>query len=301
MVLGRVGLTGATGMLGRHMRAALQAAGAKVKAVSRSGTDDSAAWDLSKWLSMAALDELFAGVQAIVHAGAFVQPSGEVDQAHMFDANVRACLNLGQWAMSRNIPLLHISGAIVYKDPCAPLQKESAPLGWSGLGGFYGFSKLLAEDVLMRLRQQGLKLCMLRPTSIYGYGIGADKIVPRFLAAAARGDVIELSQPVSDRVDIVHAVDVSDATVAALKKECWETLNVSSGKPVTIIELAEACVAVAGNGRIEIKGELPANYKASVKYSLDISRASERIHWQPRIDVSKGLTMLMHGHCLQTS
>ena len=38
--------------------------------------------------------------------------------------------------------------------------------------------------------------------------------------------------------------------MAALKHECWETLNVSSGKPVSIVELAEACVAVAGSGRI---------------------------------------------------
>lgn len=301
MVLNKVGLTGSSGMLGRHLHAALLATGAEVVAVSRSGTDGSAAWDLSEWLDMEMMDELFAGVQSIVHAGAFVQPSGEVDEARMYDANVRACLNLGQWAISRNIPLLYISGAIVYADPCVPLQKESAPLGWSGLGGFYGFSKLLAEDVLIRLRQQGLKLCVLRPTSIYGHGIGADKMVPRFLATAAKNEVIELSQPVEDRVDIVHAADVADASVAALKNECWDTLNISSGHPVSIIELAEACVAVAGSGRIEIKGELPANYKASVKYSLDISRASQFIDWRPRIDVRKGLSMLMHGQRLSSS
>lgn len=301
MVLGRVGLTGATGMLGRHLRAGLQVAGAEVVAVSRSGANDTAVWELSEWIGMEALDGLFSGVQAIVHAGAFVQPSGDVDEKRMFDANVSACLNLGQWALSRNIPLLYISGAIVYADSSAPLQKESAPLGWSGLGGFYGFSKLLAEDVLTRLRQQGLKLCVLRPTSIYGHGIGADKLVPRFLATAARGDVIKLSQPVRDRVDIVHAADVSEAALAALKNKCWETLNISSGKPVSIIELAEASVAVAGSGRIEITGEVPADHKASVKYSLDISRARECMHWQPRINLRKGLSLLMHRQCFPAS
>ncbi len=301
MVLNKIGLTGSSGMLGRHLLAALQTAGADVVAVSRSGSDGSASWDLGDWLDMITLDELFAGVQAIVHAGAFVQPSGQVDEARMFDTNVRACLNLAKWAMSRNIPLLYVSGAIVYADPCAPLQKESAPLGWSGLGGFYGFSKLLAEDLMMRLRQRGLKLCVLRPTSIYGDGIGANTMVSRFLSTAVRNEVIELSQPVEDRVDIVHASDVSDAVVAALKHECWETLNVSSGKPLSIVELAEACVAVAGNGRIKIKGELAANYRSLVKYSLDISRASERIQWQPRIDVRLGLTMLLRGQCQWTS
>ena len=301
MVLSRIGLTGSSGMLGRHLRAAFKAVGTDVVAVSRSGADGSASWDLGDWLDMITLDELFAGVQAIVHAGALVQTSGQVDEARMFDANVRACLNLAKWAMSRSIPLLYVSGAIVYADPCAPLQKESAPLGWSGLGGFYGFSKLLAEDLMMRLRQQGLKLCVLRPTSIYGDGIGTNTMVSRFLSTAAINEVIELSQPVEDRVDIVHASDVSDAAVAALKHECWETLNISSGRPVSIIELAEACVAVAKNGRIEIKGELPANYKSLVKYSLDISRASERIQWQPRVDAHLGLTMLLRGQCQRTS
>lgn len=288
-------------MLGRHLYAALQAAGAEVVPVSRSEKDGCAAWDLGEWLAMAALDDLFVGVQSVVHAGAWVQPGGDVDEARMFDANVRACLNLGLWARSRNIPLLYVSGAIVYADPDAPLQSESAPLGWSGLGGYYGLSKLLAEDVLMRLRQQGLQLCILRPTSIYGHGIDADKMVPRFLATAVRNDVIELMQPVNDRVDIVHAADVAEATVAALKDECWETLNVSSGNPLSIRQIAEACVAVAGKGRVEIKGEAPADYRASVKYSLDITYARERIRWQPRIDVRTGLSLLMRGQCFPVS
>lgn len=298
MVLNRIGLTGASGMLGRHLRAAFNAAGAEVTAISRSGIDGSAAWDLGEWLSVDSLDALFSDVQAIVHAGAFVQPSGEVDEARMFNANVRACLNLGLWARRRDIPLLYISGAIVYADPLAYLQSESAPLGCSGLGGFYGFSKLLAEDLLLRLRQQGLKLCVLRPTSIYGLGIGADKMVSRFLTAAVRGEVIELNQPVDDRVDLVHAADVSDATVAALKRECWETLNISSCTPTSILELAEACLDVTGSGRLEIKGARPAHYTPSVTYSLDIRYASERIQWQPRIDVRKGLSMMLRGHYL---
>lgn len=298
MVLERIGLTGATGMLGRHLRAALEAAGADVVAVSRSDADGAAVWDLAEWREPVALDALFPGVQAVVHAGALVLPSGKVDEARMFDANVRACLNLGQWAMSRSLPLVYVSGAIVYADPCASLQKESAELGWSGLGGFYGFSKLLAEDVLMRLRQQGLKLAVLRPTSIYGQGITAEKMVRRFLSVAAAGDVIELVQPVEDRIDIVHAADVSSATVAVLERECWDTLNVSSGKPISVRELAAACLAVAGRGSVSIGGALPADYRPATKYSLDITRARDRLGWQPQIDVRTGLAMLLRGQYL---
>jgi len=272
-----------------------------VVAASRSGAAESTAWDLSNWLSMEALDQLFTDVQAVVHAGASVQSIGFVDRANMFDVNVRSCLNLGEWAISRNIPLLYISGAIVYEDPFAPLQAESSPVGGHRLGGFYGFSKLLGEDGLIRLRRQGLNLCVLRPSSIYGFGIDADKMVPRFLGVAAKGGVIKLSQPVNDRVDLINAADVSAAVMAALEHNCWETLNVSSGRPVSIMELAEACLNIAGKGNIEIRDNQQSNHKERVKYSLDITRAKKEIHWQPRIDIAKGLNMLMTQNCVDTS
>ena len=298
MVLGRIGLTGATGMLGRHLHAAFDAAGAEVVAVSRVSSGDVKGWDLAKWLEHAELDRLFPQVQAVVHAGAQVKPSGDVDQACMFDANVRACLNLGQWALARGIPMAYISGAIVYADPCLPTQDESAKLGWSGLGGFYDSNKLLADVVLTRLRQKGLKLALIRPTSIYGQGIDREKMVCRFLSTAATDGVIELSEPTQDRVDLVHAADVASATKAVLVRECWETLNVSSGNPVSIKTLAQACVDVAGSGRISITGQTPPGYKPSVKFSLNIRRAQECLGWTPAIGIHRGLEMLLREQYL---
>jgi UDP-glucose 4-epimerase len=300
MVLDRIGLTGATGMLGRHLHISLSNVGAEVVAVSRTALEGAAVWDLTQWLTQEELDELFLGVSAVVHAGALVKPSGEVKETRMFDANVRACLNLGQWALARGIPLVHISGAIVYADPMAEAQNEAAATGFSGLGGFYGLSKLLAEDVLLRLRQQGLKLAVLRPSSIYGQGQDEEKIVPRFLDCAAADHVIELIAPIEDRFDLVHAADVAAATIATLKHECWETLNVSSANPVSIEELAQACLEVAGRGRIAVKGHTPQTYQATVRYALDIGRASDLLGWEPVIDLRRGLNMLLHGQYHQT-
>lgn len=282
-------------MLGRHLGAALTAAGGEVVAISRVASDGVAGWDLAEWMTHEEFDRLFPDVGAVVHAGAMVQPSGAVDEARMFDANVRSCLNLGQWALARGIPLVHISGAIVYADPGAPAQSETAATGWNGLGGFYGFSKLLADDLLLRLRQRGLKLALLRPTSIYGQGLDAGKMVRRFLSLAAADEVIELTAPVEDRVDLVHAADVAAAAVAALKQECWETLNISSGNPVSIRELAQACLDVAGSGRIAVTGQTPSGYRPAVQYSLDIGLARSRLGWTPAIDLRHGLGMLLHG------
>ena len=38
------------------------------------------------------------------------------DEGTAFNANVRSSLNLGLWAIERQVPIVYVSGAIVYKD-----------------------------------------------------------------------------------------------------------------------------------------------------------------------------------------
>jgi nucleoside-diphosphate-sugar epimerase len=300
MVLNKIGLTGATGMLGRHVRAALEKAGAKVVAVNRISASGSevAGWDLADWRSSVELDALFSDVQAVVHVGAMVpRKSGLIDEGRMFDANVRACLNLGQWAISRDVPIVHISGAIVYAEPDREVLTENATLGWSGLGGFYGFSKLLAEDVFERLRRQSLKLAIVRPTSIYGYGLSADKMISHFLATAREGGTIELTPPVHDRVDFIHAADVAIAILAILKAESWDSFNIASGCAVSIKELAEACVSVTGRGSVLINISESQTRDPITRFVLDTDRARNHLGWNPQFDIKQGLR-LMFQECL---
>lgn len=294
MVLDRVGLTGATGMLGRHIQTVFENSSVDILPVSRLSDNPSTKWDLGKWLNTEELDNMFSSVQAIIHAGAFVQTSGEINHERMFDVNVRACLNLGQWALKKNIPMVYVSTASVYANPYKLSQDELSELGWGGLGGFYSFSKLLAEDILIRLNEQGLKVAIIRPTSIYGYGIDKEKMVSRFLNTALADRVIELIEPIEDKVDLIHAADVANIVLAILEHESWDIFNVSSGYPVSIIELAKECVGVAGCGGISVGGKRHTNYQSKVTCSLDTTRAQERLGWQPEIDIRKGLEMLLN-------
>jgi UDP-glucose 4-epimerase len=300
MVLNRIGLTGATGMLGRHMRAALENEGAQVVAVGRGSAADAKAgtWNLANWMATDQFDAMFPGVQAVVHAGAMVQTAGHVDEGLMFDTNVRACANLAQWAISRDVPVVHISSATVYEDIASDGLHENAPTGWSGLGGFYGLSKLLAEDVLSRLCRHGLKLAIVRPSSLYGFGLPATKMVSRFLASASAGATIELVPPVNDRIDFVHAADVALAIVAILKTETWETFNIGSGCPVSVRELADACVSVAGRGNISVDGIQRSEQDPVTRFGLDIGRAKRRLDWRPQLDIRQGLDMMLR-ECLR--
>ena len=181
----------------------------------------------------------FLPVQAVVHAGAYVQSSGEVDCSCMMLTSVLALI----WVSGRFTEYsatIYFWGYCLCRPVCAAAEGFRPRWVVDGFR-FYGFSKLLAEDVLMRLHQHILKLCMLRPTSIYGHGIGEDKMVPRFLATATRNEVIELSHPVEDRVDIVHAADVADAarhSIRSAVKPSMFLLILSLKKPA--LQLLEA-------------------------------------------------------------
>lgn len=293
MVLGSIGLTGATGMLGRHMRAALEAASAHVVPVSRSGLNGMAQWDMAEWLTADALDALFGDVRAVVHAGAIVDSAAS--EALMFDVNVRACANLAEWALSRSIPLVFISSASVYADPDSGHLPEGAPLGANQLGGFYGMTKLMAEDILGRYRLRGLKLAVVRPSSLYGYGGPASKMLYKFLDLAARGKTIDLAPPVDDRVDFLHAADLSSAVVRVLESACWDTFNIASERPVSIRGLAFACVEVTGRGSVRVQEAKPLERSPLRRFFLDATAARERLGWTSTIGIQQGLDMVLSG------
>ena len=296
MVLNKIGLTGATGMLGRHLRAVLEGAGARVIALSRESelTNEVVGWNLKEWKSLNDLNLIFDDVQAVVHAGAMLPGgSGYGGEDLMFDANVRSSVNLGLWAIERQVPVVYVSGAIVYKDQGEIDLDESAELGWNDLGGFYGFSKLLSEDALRRLCSGGLKLAVVRPSSIYGFGLPENKMISGFLNKAKEGHVISLAQPVNDRINFVHASDVSLAILAILRMETWDTFNLASTCQLTIKELAEACVSVSGRGNVNIGNVTSPNHVPINRFALKTERAKTCLGWQSSFNIEQGLEMML--------
>ena len=295
MVLKVIAVTGATGMLGRHVSVALRADGFRVLPCSRSGeSTGGCSWDLTQWKSEHELDELFDGVDAVVHAGAAVPKTGIVpNDGDMFNINVRACINLAEWARKRGKPIVYISSATVYADPNRNGIQERDPLGCSGLGGLYGMTKLLGEDVLRREEQNGMQLAVLRPSSTYGAGLAPGKMLTNFLKIALQGGAIELMPPVEDRIDFVHAADVADAVVCVLRTGSWETFNIGSERLTSIIELAETCVRVAGRGEVKVKAALESPPEGSTRFGLSCARAKSRLGWESRIGMLDGIRTLL--------
>tara|TARA_R110000787_G_scaffold174448_3_gene287035 strand:+ start:3286 stop:4245 length:960 start_codon:yes stop_codon:yes gene_type:complete len=295
LALKRVAVTGASGMVGRHIMSALQDINVQVTASARTAPkhqnnfDRFVSWDLATWQEPEELNQLFPDVDAIVHAGAVVpKPGDNVDVQNLFDANVRGCTAIGNWAAQRKLPLINISGATVY-DKAAPMPvREDAPKSSRGAGGFYGFTKWGGEVALDYFRDDLPFLVHLRPTSIYGSGMSRKSLIGRFLIEAGNDETISLTPPVDDRFGLVHAKDVARATVCALQKRVTGNFNIVGEKPHSLSDVVDACIAVTGAGRVMIE-EVSANRSANITFDLDGRHAADVLKYTPAIDLQTGL------------
>lgn len=281
-----VAVTGASGMVGRHVDAALAAGGIACLRIGR------AEWDLNQWLDDGALDRIFAPADAVVHAAAAV-PGVERSwtMRESFDVNLRACLNIADWARRRERHLVFISTASLYADPAKVDLVETDAVTTQPVSGFYGLTKLMCEQLLEHLAGAGLRCCAIRPSSPYGYGMRPSQVVASMLALASRGEDIVVKPPARDRVNLIHAADLAGAILSALRAGATGLFNVAGPRAVSIAEIAEQCVAVAGRGRVVLPDEDSAS--PQVRFQLQHRKALSAFGYAPRIDLREGLRRML--------
>lgn len=299
MVLNRVLVTGASGMVGVHTCRALSARGIGVVATSRSRPSDLPkeldwiAFDLAERKSADDYRDAFGDVNAVVHCGAFVpRPGLAPDARTMIDVNVGACHTLGAWAQDIGAHVVYISGVAVYADPDAPAITERAPTGYNSATGLYGASKLMGEMVFQDLAGQGLMVTSLRASAVYGPGLPDGKMIPNFLKAARNGETITLSPPVDDRADLVFAGDVAEAACLAIELKKPGVFNIGAGVLHSVKEIAEGCVAVAGGGDVVVT-DAPAGRAPYRRYDIDITAARTQLGYAPATSLLDGLATML--------
>lgn len=294
MVLNRVLVTGASGMVGRHVVSGLSDRGISCVASSRTAPaalPEDATWagfDLANPFDDNDLDRTFGDVDALIHCGAFVpRPGLAVNPRKMIDINVGACHALGNWALSKSASVVFMSGATVYETPEQPSLDETARTGFNTFGGLYGASKLMAEMVFIDLARQGLNVAVLRPTSIYGPGLPDGKMISKFLTAAASGETISLSPPVNDRIGLVYAGDVAEAALRTLEHSAWDIFNVASEETFSIIDIATACVRAIGRGEVNYPAD--DNRTPVIRFAVDNAKAKKHLGYAPNTSLIDGL------------
>jgi UDP-glucose 4-epimerase len=285
--MNKIAVTGANGMAGSHLVCMLESQKIPVKAITRKE------WDLTEWKSFAELDEIFDSVQAIFHFGAKLPykklESDNQQTQQIFDTNVRSCLNIAEWATISKIPIIFLSGALVYKDSHALKIKEEDAKVTNGFGGLYGYSKLISENILDHFSLEGLKCVILRPSSIYGYGLPSEKLVQNYIDIALAGETIQITAP-NNKINLIHAYDVATAALKAYKSQSWGVFNISSDLSNSIAEIAEIATSISKNGNTSIMRSGDDN--SFERFDLDSSLAKKTFGFSAVVSLKEGMLLM---------
>lgn len=94
--------------------------------------------------------------------------------------------------------------------------------------------------------------------------------------------------------DFVHVSDIARANQAAIESDVEDVvLNVGTGEPTTIKEVAEALIDLYGRDGLE--PEIADDYRAGdIRHCYaDISRTTDKLDWEPQMNFEEGMRELV--------
>ncbi|WIM13722.1 NAD(P)-dependent oxidoreductase [Enhydrobacter sp.] len=281
----KVAVTGASGFIGRHLVCSLRAHGHAVRSLVRDlstapESDETRAIDLS---FTGPLDEALAGVDAVIHAAAYL-PASYADPGEtrkLLEVNALGTLAVLEACVRNPVRKVIVFSSNVYRHGTDAVTEE-APTYPSVHAPYYMMSKLCAEVWADHFDRTGkLQTASLRLASVYGPGLERG-MIPTFTATLVQGQPITIKDGGRYRSDLVFVGDVVEATERALLRDVHGIFNVGSGMTSSALEIAEALVTLTGASRDLLIVEPPASGPVAFGFApLDITRAREQLGYAP--------------------
>lgn len=247
----RVLLTGASGFVGRHLHAALEARGGKVAAIDLTPGSDVHERDALDYFRTSEVRFDLA-----IHCAAIVGGRASIDGSPLGVAT-----NLGldawyfRWLVRNKIPrAVYFSSSAAY--PVALQQpgeihrlvEDDIDLARPGKpDATYGLAKLTGEQLAPVVEAHGTRMTVVRPFSGYGEDQDAAYPFPAFIRRAReRQDPFEVWGSGSSTRDWIHIDDLVGATLAAVDQDVRGPVNLGWGRATSFDELAGYVTQAAG-------------------------------------------------------
>lgn len=314
----RILVTGGAGFIGSHIVEDLLGKGAEVIAYDNfstgtidnlKSTKDSKELQIIKGdiLDFDALRRAMKNVNIVSHHAAELEVfTGIRNMHHDLEINIEGTVNVLRAAMDTGVEKLIYasSGAVYGQAKCLP-EDEKHPLDphWP-----YGVSKLAGEKYCtMVWNLYKFPTISLRYSIVYGPKEWYGRVLTLFIKRCLEGKPPVIFGDGRQTRDFVYISDVVEAHDAAIQREKanGKTLNIGSGKGVSIQELAESITNLTNPnlkpiyddpkenedskyqpGRKRLVGELK-------NFVLDIAYAKEILGYCPKVSLKEGIKMEM--------
>ena len=287
----RILVTGSEGLVGRALRATLEARGHEIVGLDLRG----AGREYGDVRDPGRVREAIAGCRGVFHLAAVSRVVwGERAPDDCRNTNIGGVRRVLEAAFEQKASpwVLFASSREVYGQPRRLPATEDTPLSPVNV---YGHTKVEGERLVEKARAAGLRSAIVRLSNVYGSALDhADRVVPAFARAAVEGSAIRIDGA-DCTFDFTHIEDTVRGMVAMMERlEAGETpppVHLLTGTPTTLRELATMAMTLAGK-KVPVVEALPRPFDVS-RFHGDRSRAREVLGWELRVGLRDGFERLI--------
>ncbi|HXB54499.1 MAG TPA: UDP-glucuronic acid decarboxylase family protein [Vicinamibacteria bacterium] len=195
-------------------------------------------------------------------------------------------------AKAKKARFLLASTSEVYGDPLVHPQREDywGNVNPVGPRGVYDEAKRFAEAMVMAYhRVHGVETRIARIFNTYGPRMRVEdgRAIPAFFSQALRGEDVTVFGDGSQTRSLCYISDLVDGVYRLMTSEVDEPVNLGNPQELTIRQLAERILTLTDSQSRIVTRPLPVD-DPRVRQP-DITRARERLSWEPRVSLEEGL------------
>ena len=243
-------------------------------------------------------------VDVVFHLAAIVNVPLSIENPSLVNhVNIQGTVNLLEASLKENIQqFIYVSTCAVYGEArYLPINEEHPVMPLSP----YGISKFTAEHYCKIFHKiHDLKTGCLRFFNVCGprqSGGPYSGVITQFISRLRKGKPPIIYGDGEQTRDFICVRDVVEACMLALNSQncVGEVINIGTGKPTTINELAKILIRMFGE--TDAKPEYAPVRAGDIRNSYaDISKAEMALGYKPKVTLEEGIRLLLQGLDVKT-
>lgn len=219
-------------------------------------------------------------------------PQYEANPIHTLKVGTIGTMNMLGLARAKNATFLLASTSEVYGDPLVHPQPETYWGNVNPIGprGCYDEAKRCAEAYAMayhRTHQVDTRIVRIFNTHGPRMQVSDGRAVPNFIAQALGGKPLTVYGDGSQTRSLCYVSDLVRGVLAALERGDEQPVNLGNPQEVTVLDLAETIIRLAGSKSTIEHRPLPEDDPR--QRQPDITRARKVLGWEPEVGLEDGL------------
>jgi len=294
-------LTGGAGFIGSHLSERLLEEGHDVIVVDNlaSGQESNIEHLFDKENFSFKNQDVLDGVEVekeidyVLHFASRASPNDYQEHPiHTLRTNSEGTLNMLELADKHDAKFLYASTSEVYGDPEEHPQSEEYTGNVNTLGprACYDEGKRFGESAIVSYdMKHGINYRIIRIFNTYGPRLKKEdgRVISNFLNQALNNEPLTVYGDGSQTRSFCYIDDLVTGIRSAMSSEKGEVFNLGNPDEYTILELAEKVQEVIATESEIVYKELPEDDPS--KRKPDISKAREKLDWDPEVKLKKGL------------